>query len=85
MSSADKHPGGEWNVEDKGGKQTDVRLEGYRVGLGAEYQVVDGGWLYAMVGSERNRKISLAIDEDTVVDGKDIDDASFIQIGFRLQ
>jgi hypothetical protein len=76
--------GGEWNVGERD-QQVDVRQEGYRVGLGGEYQVVENGWLYAMAGREGGRKVSLAVDENTVVDEKDIDDATFVQVGFRLQ
>jgi len=76
--------GGEWNVGDTD-QDIDVRQEGFRVGVGAEYQVVDNGWLFASVGQEGNRTVSVAVNDDTVVDEKDIDDAVFVQIGFRLQ
>ena len=75
--------GGEWSVKDKDYK---VRLEGYRVGVGGEYQVIDGGWLFAMAGSDSQRELQLAKDDDRLLDGDaDLDDAAFFQIGFRLR
>lgn len=76
--------GGEWNVGDTD-QDIDVRQEGFRLGAGAEFQVVENGWLFATVGQEVNRTVSVAVNDDTVVDEKDIDDAVFVQIGFRLQ
>lgn len=75
--------GGQWNVGESEDVQIDVEQKGYRVGLGAEGQV-GAGWLYAMVGSEGGREISLAIDDDEVVDEEELDDAMFVQIGFRI-
>jgi hypothetical protein len=73
--------GGEWNIGDD---DVDVQVKGYRVGVGGEYQVMDGGWLYAMVGGEGGREIDIAVDDDKVFDNSDVDDATFVQVGFRL-
>lgn len=76
--------GGEWNVDsDKG--QVDVQQKGWRTGIGGEYQVTDGGWLYVMAGRETDRELQVAVDEDEVFDDEvDLDDSNFVQIGFRL-
>ena len=75
--------GGQWNVG-SGDDEVDVQIEGYRIGIGAEYQVVNGGWLYAMVGSEMAREFEIAVDDDP--DAKmDVDDDIFLQIGFMVR
>ena len=78
--------GGQWNVSHQTRTDYDLEQEGYRVGLGGEYQVMDGGWLYAMAGHEGNRSLQIAVDDDTVLGagGEDLDDAIFVQIGFRM-
>jgi hypothetical protein len=77
--------GGQWNVGESDEKVVDVKQEGYRVGAGAEYQLIQGGWLYAAVGAEGGRKISVGVDDNTEIEDYDLDDASFVQIGFRLR
>ncbi len=81
--AAGEPAGGEWNVGEDN-RQFDVQQRGYRLGVGAEYQVAEGGWLYAMVGAEGGREISVAVDESEVVDEEDLDDNAFFQIGYRL-
>ncbi len=79
--------GGDWNVgkQDEDAGSVDVQVQGFRVGLGGEYQIVDGGWLYAMVGTEAARKIQIGVnDEEVADDDVDLDDSVFVQVGFRL-
>jgi Domain of unknown function (DUF6268) len=76
--------GGEWNVDSDVG-EVDVQQKGWRTGIGGEYQVTDGGWLYVMAGREVDRELQVAVDEDEVFDDDvDLDDSNFVQIGFRL-
>lgn len=80
--------GGEWNVgeQDDDEDDVDISVKGYRVGLGAEYQVIEDGWLFAMAGAEGGRELQIGVNDDEVFDDDvDLDDCSFIQIGFRLQ
>jgi hypothetical protein len=76
--------GGEWNVEVNDRDQVDIQQIGFRIGIGAEYQVVEDGWLYAMVGAEGGREISVAENEKAVVDELDQDDNAFFQFGYRV-
>ena len=80
--------GGEWNVgkQDDSDEDVNVQIKGFRVGVGAEYQVTEGGWLFAMVGSEGNRELQASVDDDEVFDDDiDLDDCMFVQIGFCLK
>jgi hypothetical protein len=88
LFAAGEPTGGEWNVgeqdEDEG--DVDLSVKGYRVGIGGEYQVMPGGWLYAMAGAEGGRELQLGInDEEVFDDDVDLDDCAFVQIGFRLR
>ena len=83
LFAAGQPTGGEWNVGDEG-EEFDLQLRGYRLGVGAEYQVTPGGWLYAMVGGEGGREVSVAVDDEEVVEDYDLDENIFVQIGFRL-
>jgi hypothetical protein len=77
--------GGQWNVGEDD-EDFDFELKGIRAGVGAEYQVVDGGWLFAMAGSESGRELQLAKDDEELFDDDvDLDDNVFVQVGFRLQ
>jgi hypothetical protein len=77
--------GGQWNVGEED-EDFDFEILSIRAGVGAEYQVVDGGWLFAMVGSESRREVQIAKDEDELLDDDvELDDNAFFQIGFRLQ
>jgi len=83
LYAAGEPAGGEWNVGE-GDREFDVQQKGYRFGVGVEYQVADDGWLYAMVGGEWGREVSVAVNEEEIVGDQDVDDAVLIQIGFRL-
>ena len=83
LFAAGEPAGGEWNVGEDD-RKFDVQQKGYRFGLGAEYQVADGGWLYAMVDGEGGREVSVAVNEEEIVEDKDLDDTVLFQIGFRL-
>lgn len=87
LFAAGEPTGGSWNVGDEDvARQVDVELKGFRVGIGGEYQVVEGGWLYLMVGVEGGRELQVAVDEDEVFDDEvDLDDGTFVQIGFRVR
>lgn len=76
--------GGQWNVGESDEVQVDIEQKGYRLGAGAEWQVIEAGWLFAMAGAEGGRSVSLAVDDDEIVDEEDVDDAMFVQLGFRL-
>ena len=77
--------GGQWNVGEED-EDFDFEILSIRAGVGAEYQVVDGGWLFAMVGSESRREVQIAKDEVELLDDDvELDDNAFFQIGFRLQ
>ena len=77
--------GGEWNVGEDD-ESFDLQQKGYRVGLGTEYQVTDGGFLYIMAGVEASRELQVAKDEEELFDDDiDLDDAAFVQIGFRIK
>jgi hypothetical protein len=77
--------GGEWNVETRGKREFDVQQKGFRVGIGGEYQCDGGGSLYLMVGAEVERELDIA-EGDTSIFGteRELDDAEFIQIGYRV-
>ncbi len=82
--AAGEPTGGEWNVGDE--RSVDIQQKGMRVGLGAECQVVEGGWLYALVGVEVDRELQLAEDgEELLADEVELDDQSFVQVGFRIR
>ncbi len=79
--------GGDWNVgkQDEDEADVDVQVLGYRVGVGGEFQIGDGGWLYAMVGAEAGRKLQVGVNDEELADEDvDLDDSVFVQIGFRL-
>lgn len=77
--------GGEWNLR-RENEDYDFRQKGFRVGIGGEYQVVDGGWLFAMAGSENNRSLQVAQDDEEIFgEDVDLDNCTFVQIGFRLK
>jgi hypothetical protein len=77
--------GGQWNAGEED-EDYDFEILSIRAGVGAEYQVVDDGWLFAMVGSESRREVQIAKDEDELLDDDvELDDNAFFQIGFRLQ
>jgi hypothetical protein len=83
LFAAGQPTGGEWNVGEEDA-EFDLQIRGYRVGAGAEYQIVPGGWLYAMVGGEGGREVSVAVDDEEIVEDYDLDENAFFQIGFRL-
>lgn len=77
--------GGEWNVGEDD-DSFDLQQTGYRVGLGGEYQISDGGWLYIMAGVESERELQVAKDEEELFDDEiELDDNAFVQIGFRIK
>ena len=88
LFAAGEPTGGEWNIgeQDDDADDVDLSVKGYRVGIGGEYQVAPGGWLFAMAGAEGGRELQLGINDDEVFDDDvDLDDCSFVQIGFRLR
>jgi hypothetical protein len=85
LFAAGEPTGGEWNIRRHGRDNIDVQQKGFRLGLGAEYQLIEGGWLYVMVGAEGGRELQVAVDDEEVFDDEmELDDCAFLQIGFRL-
>ncbi|MBN1268318.1 MAG: hypothetical protein JXB04_01925 [Kiritimatiellae bacterium] len=83
---ADARPaGGLWNIsDDETDEEFDFKLEGYRLGLGAEYELAPHIWLHAAAGTsiERNYEISSG---HTELLKSDADDTYFARAGIVVR
>jgi hypothetical protein len=78
----DARPAGDlWNIRDDDDlKNYDFKLEGYRLGVGLEYEILDHVWLHAAGGWSFERKYEIAHEDDKLLDS-DADDTWFGRVG----
>ncbi len=77
---ADMRPAGDvWNVEEEGYGEYDLKLEGYRIGLGCELGLMEHVWLHVAAGASLDRSYEVHVEGESVE--YEADDTFFARAG----
>lgn len=76
--------GGDWNIEDTGGKSRTIDLSSYRLGLFANRRLTSKLWLTAGVGATVGNEIRLTRPDGDKLFDEDLEGGLFGEIGLRV-